>query len=265
MSYDAQETSQRAGAPLELYRFAYGDNRYFYTSADEEQTYLGDLYTPEVLTRTEISQSGESEQGSVEVTIPRTNPVAQLFISYPPEPPLGVTVYRKHRSDPEVVTFFAGTVSSVVFTGAVAKLTCLPLFESLRRRVPRNTYQVQCNWALYSAQCGVVSANFRVTAQVTVISGDTIQATAFSAQPDGWFNNGWVERANGERRWIVNHVGATLTLMSPFVGLAVNEEVFAFAGCDRTEAVCKTKFNNIANHLGFARVPTKNPFQLGLG
>lgn len=264
MSFDALETSQRGGVPVELYRFDWGQTRYCYTSADEDITYLGDLYTSEAVLRSSARQSGELEQGGIEIELPHTNPVVAPFLSYSPEPPIAVTVFAKHRTDPEAITVFLGSLASVTVRGAVATLQCLPLYEVLRRTVPRNTYQAQCNWALYSAQCGVLAGNHRLTAKITAINAEEIQATAFSSKPSGWFDNGWVERATGERRWIVSHVGSVVTLMSPFVGLAVNEDVFAYPGCDRTESDCKTKFSNLLNFLGFPRIPTRNPFEAGV-
>lgn len=265
MSYDALETSQRGGKPIELYRFSAGSTRtYWYTSADEEQTYLGDLYVPEVLSRGEIAYSPESDSGGVEVGIPRTNPVAALFVPYLPEPELALVIYRKHRGDPETIVIFTGKVASSVFSASRCTLTCLPLREALRRRIPLNTFQSQCNWPLYSGPCGVAKASFATVGTVSAISEDTVDASAFSPPGSGWFNNGYVERFNGERRWIINHVGSTLTLLSPFVGLVVGESLTAYAGCDRTEAVCQSKFSNIVNHLGFSRLPTKNPFTEGL-
>lgn len=264
MTFADRETSLRGAAPVELYRFATGSTTFFYTSSDEEQSYLGDLYSPEAIRRSAPDQNGEASQASIEVTIPRTNPVGAFFIDYTPEPPMGLIVYRFHRGDPEVIPFWKGEVSAIVFSAAEVKLTCFPPFEALRRKIPSNTYQSQCNWALYSAECGVVQGNFLVTAQITVIADDTIQASAFASQPDGWFNNGWVEDQDGQRRWVVDHIGATITLMSPFGDLAVGDTVSAFAGCDRTEAICDSKFANLDNHLGFARVPKRNPFETGL-
>lgn len=263
MSFDSLEKSQAAGNPVEFFKFVSGARSFWYTSADDEITYLGDLYTPETIVRGSLSQDDEEESGHIEITIPRTNPIAALYVPYTPEPAMALTLYQKHRSDPQVIAM-AFTVASGRFQGSTCVLTCLPIFEVFRHSYPRNTCQAQCNWALYSAQCGVGRATFLVVGVVTTITGDTIQATAFGTKPDGWFNNGYVERANGERRWVVGHVGATLTLMSPFLDLTVNESVTAYAGCDRTEAVCKSKFNNVLNHLGFARVPNKNPFQTGV-
>lgn len=264
MTYDAKEKSQYLGAPIELYRFAVGDAVFYYTSTDENQTYLGNLYTTEPIHRTEIDQSGEAESAKITITLGRTNPVAAYFIDYTPEPPMTITVLRFHREDVEVLPIFVGKVASASFSGGKAKLSCLPIFEALRTNIPVNTYQSQCNWALYSAQCGIAKASWATAGVVTVISGDTIQATAFGAFADGWFSNGWVETADGDRRWIVDHDGAELTLMSAFTSLSVNDTVTAYAGCDRTEAICLAKFSNVVNFLGFSRVPTRNPFRSGL-
>ncbi len=64
---------------------------------------------------------------------------------------------------------------------------------------------------------------------------------------------------SGQRRFIVEKVGQDVTLMSPFIGLTVGQTVKAYAGCDGTETVCAQRFANLDKHLGFARVPYRNP------
>lgn len=260
MSYDAIDTSTRDGQPVDLFRFRIGSGTAFWlTSGDANVVYNSDTYVPDAITRGEIKQDAEADQGAVVITLPRTHPLAIYFLQYSPEPPMQVEIYSKHRTDPEVRRIFSGTVGSSAFKGPSVLLTCLPETEALRRSFPRNTCQAQCNWALYSAQCGVTRSAFQLAGAVSLIAGDTIQVTVFSSKPDGWFNNGYVERADGSRRWIVSHVGSTLTLMSPFLGLTVGETLTAFAGCDRTPAACDTKFSNIARFLGFPYVPKRNP------
>lgn len=265
MTFNAREISLNSGNPIELYRFSYGGVTFLYTSSDAAFTLSSETYTPEPLIRSNLGAGGgEDTEGAVTVRMPRSNPAAAPFVAYTAEPPMGLQIIRLHRDDGEPRVRFVGSVASALFQGAEAVLTCLPESQDYRRRLPRNTYQPQCNWQLGSSQCGVDLALFSVVGIVTVISADTIVSTAFATKPDGYFNNGFVQRVTGERRWIVGHVGATLTLLSPFIGLAVNEPVTAFSGCDRTEADCATKFSNLANHFGFARVPSKNPFTAGL-
>lgn len=264
MTYETLEASARDGRPIELFKFASGARVWYLTSADEKLVYLADTYTPEAITRGPIRENDEADAGSVAVTLPRTHPIAQLFIGYVPEPPMTLVVVARHRGDSGSYEVFRGQISSARLEGARIELLGVPDISADDQTIPRNTCQAQCNWALYSEQCGVSKAAFLVTGAVNVVSADTLQVTAFSAKPAGWFNNGWVERASGERRWILTHAGATLTLMNPFPDLAVGEVVTAFAGCDRTEAVCNSKFSNAARFLGFPRVPVKNPFDVGV-
>lgn len=264
MSYDALELSPRGGSPVDLYKFASGSRAWYLTSADEKITYLSDTYTPEAISRGAIKEDSEAAAGSVSVTLPRTHPIAQLFIGYVPEPAMTLLLLSKHRTDPGVYELFRGEISSARLEGARIELLGVPDLAADDQPIPRNTCQAQCNWALYSNQCGISKAAFVVSGPVNLIAADTLQVTAFGAKPSGWLNNGWVERANGERRWILDHVGPTITLMSRFLDLAVGEVVTAYAGCDRTESVCDSKFGNHLRFLGFPRVPVKNPFDVGV-
>ncbi|OGS01547.1 MAG: hypothetical protein A2V88_02670 [Elusimicrobia bacterium RBG_16_66_12] len=97
-------------------------------------------------------------------------------------------------------------------------------------------------------------------AVVATVSGVEVRSATFAAQPSGWYLNGWMEDVVGEKRFIVGHLGDTITLMNPYPALAPGDTVVVVAGCDRTEATCVAKFNNFGNYLGFPRLPTRNPF-----
>lgn len=264
MSYETVETSRDSGAPVEMFKFVVGGQSFLYTSSDVAQSASGESYTPEPIHRSRVELDGESLKGAIEITLTRTNPVGAFFIGYLPEPTMTLLVISRHRSDAGEVRS-TWEVSSARFKGSEVVLTCIPSDAYFHRQVPRNGFDGPCVWATYTGQCGLNRDLFKVIATVTVVSGDTIQGSAFSSKPDGWFTGGYVERATGERRWVIAHVGATLTLASPFLGLAVNEVVSGFAGDDHTEATCATKFSNLDNHLGWARIPTRNPFDKGLG
>lgn len=264
MTFDAKEKSVYDGAPVEIYRFVCGGSVWTWTSGDTTQVYQGATYEPETIERGEIDQNGEDEQGQLELTVARTNPVADLFIADLPVRPVMLEAFRLHRGDAEVVRFFSGEVASAEFQGSRVKLVCLPASQAFRRRIPGNTFQTQCNWAHYSPACGVNKDLHRVTGTVTAIAGVTIQAAAFATQPNGYFTAGWVETAAGETHWVTAHAGAVLTLMTPFRELQIGDTVHAFRGCDRTITACKA-FNNLARYAGFPFVPTRNPFDVGVG
>lgn len=54
----------------------------------------------------------------------------------------------------------------------------------------------------------------------------------------------------------------TLTLFNQFSSsdLSIGSVVLAYAGCDKSNSTCATKFNNIVNFGGFPYIPNTNPF-----
>ena len=262
MSFDSRETSAYSGAPVECYRFVQGSSVWLFTSADADVVLPSGTYAREVIRSGQLDHSQEAGAGELEVRLPRDNPVARLFVTYLPPQRVALTVYRAHRGEESTpATFFLGEVAATRFEDSEAILSCLPISQALRRRIPVLVYQTQCNWPLYSAGCGVSQTAFRDPILIGTVSGVIVTSADFALRTSGWFRNGWLEGPTGERRWIVEHVGNTVTLLAPLAGLAPGQAAYAFAGCDRTETVCAAKFGNLVNHLGFARIPNRNPYQ----
>jgi hypothetical protein len=261
VTYDARETSRYSGQPVECYKFSRGGQAFRYTDSDKFITITDGTFEPTVISRGNIAQTQENASGSTEVTMPRNHEFVLQFIPYLPTTPIQLVIFRVHRSDGEVKVAFNGEVASSRFVGSEAILLCTPLSYRLTKRIPGTTYQSKCNHALYSPLCGVDKNSFKLAGPVTSLAGAAVQVTAFGSQPAQWLRNGWIERdSDHDRRFIIDHTGSTVTLDSPFTDLLVGQNVTAFAGCERTEAVCLAKFNRLAFHLGYARVPTRNPY-----
>jgi hypothetical protein len=261
MTFDSREKSLYTGAPVECYRFVFGATTYLWTSDAANVVLPTGTYTPQPISRGAIEHSDEENSGYLQVKVPLDNPIVTPFMPYVPGVAIALTVYRAHRGEESLAQpIFFGTVISVVVNGAEATLTCAPFDEALQRLVPRLTYQPLCQWDLYGVGCGVVAASFRDTATADTVSGVTVTSSTFATRADGWYLNGWMDDPTGDVRMIVGHVGNTITLISPFASLIAGQTVHAFAGCDRTEATCTNKFNNFPRHLGFPRVPDRNPF-----
>ena len=263
MSYAGRETSVYGGAPVELYRFTCGGLSWCFTSADVPQSYLGLTFAPEAISRGEIDASDEDTQGALEVTLPARSAVAGLFLPDLPPAPVMLELYRFHRTDSEVVLIWSGEMGTAEFASSEVKFSGIPVGRVLRRQMPPHSFQAQCNWALFSPQCGLDRFAYRESATITAVSGFTITATVFGTHADGYFRSGWVENAAGEKHWVTAHVGTVLTLMTPFRSLAIGDVLYVFPGCDRTIAACKT-FGNLVHHLGFPFLPPKNPFVNGV-
>jgi hypothetical protein len=227
VSYASRETSQFSGEPIELYLFQTQSQTWRLTSADEPKTLNGQVYTPETIIRTSTNQSQENKAGTIKVSIPKEHAIAQLFVSYIPSTPLNIVIFRTHdgEADAQAVVHFTGRVTMATL-GDDCDLNCAPDQDILRRVIPGPQYQKPCNRILYAPGCDVDKNLFKVLATLTFVNSDTIKSLLFATKPDGWFNNGYIEKIT-ERRMVINHVGDTLVLMNGMAGLSVGDQIAA--------------------------------------
>jgi len=60
---------------------------------------------------------------------------------------------------------------------------------------------------------------------------------------------------------VLDHQDDTVIILAPFVDVEAPVAANAFAGCDRTLADCRDKFDNLAKFMGFPWIPGRNPFE----
>jgi len=267
MPFTPEETSLFDGTPVELYYFRSDDAQEQWAFTSGDSTIIDGVlrYAPIPISRTGLSSSTAESQGQMRVTIPADEPLAKKFIAYLPERRILLTVLRYHRSDAEAqrIPVFIGTVNSIEFENGSAVLSCQPITKGMTRSVPWQSYKALCNWPLYGPGCGVLRTAFQTILPTgpQFVDADIVRDNEFSTKSNGWYTNGYAEVADTrETRFIVSHTTNEIRLIYPFTSYKPGMEVRFYAGCDRTEATCRTKFNNIPNYLGFNRVPTENPF-----
>jgi len=264
MTYDTLERSLYDGAPVELYEFEMGPNRWRYTSADEDQLKDGQTYSKAPLMRSKLEISEELNRASMEIRVRRDNPVADLFRLYPPGAVVTVRIWRRHRGDAEFVLLWYGRILNCEFSSGEAILHSEPALTSLRRNGLRRFYQRQCPHVLYGSACRVAQSSYKVSGAVTVISGTGIEVTEAGTFADGYFDGGLLSWGSGagvvESRIILGHLGTVLTLAAPVAGLAVGDTVDLYPGCDHTLSTCDGRFGNAENFGGWPYIPGKNPF-----
>lgn len=266
MSYSAYETNIYTGTPVEVYRFVYGDNYYHYTSYASAYAYGGNTYDPIAMTRSSLKSNSEAASDSLDITVPRDNPIVVNFIAYAPQK-ITVTVYRVHSADSaqEGRVLFKGFVSACTFSGSEATLTCLALAQAFRKTIPSYFCQTNCNHVLYGDGCGVNKALYESYTTVTAIGAygeNTYTASAFGTN-GGNFVNGYVSFRK-ERRFIVEYAGSsTIRTSAPIPGLQVSDKIYAYWGCARTATDCKDKFNNYDRFGGFEKIPSRNAWETG--
>jgi uncharacterized phage protein (TIGR02218 family) len=267
MTFATYETSLQDGNPVELYEFTVGVQTFRYTSAPEDIVYQTKTYETVQLSRSDIEDTGDIPKSQLTLTAQRDFPIADLFRVAPPSEVVAVNVYRLHLADGDAE-------SKLIWTGRVLNcewdarstctMTCESLYTALRRRGLRRMYQRQCPHTLYGALCGVPATSFRTVLAVNIVNGTSLSDPDIDVLPDGYLAGGYLEweKAPGqyERRAIKTHVGDTITITHPIIGLAGGNEVSLFAGCDHSLTTCNSKFSNATNYGGFPFVPKSNPF-----
>lgn len=268
MTYAALETSKASGSPVELYEFRRGSDFWRYTSAAYDIEFQSKPYEAVAMQRTSLDLGGEMGRANLTVTFPRDIAVADTFRVSPPTEVMTLTVYRQHVGDSEFAVAWLGRVLNAAWRGGQVELHCEPVFTSLKRSGLRRHYQRACPHTLYTSDCGALADTFRVNGSVTGISGLVVSVGAAGGYPAGHFNGGYLEwdgPANVERRMIVSHSGAALTLASLPINLVGGQSVRAFPGCDHTLGAggC-AKFSNVPNYGGWPYIPLKNPFNAAI-
>lgn len=148
--------------------------------------------------------------------------------------------------------------------------------QSHMRELQRNINFVQtatCRHQLYGTAandkigfCGVNKASYEVSGSVTAVVVDNIKinGNAGLTQPDGWFANGVLTWTSGNNIGLKSEVkgftqvGKVIEFFLPTAYAINTGDTFTIAaGCDKTFATCKAKFNNAPNFGGFPHLQTE--------
>lgn len=260
------ELSVQDGKPVYKFHFSQGGVDYRYTSAAYIISDINGTYTPESVTASNITQTNQLAKNGIQITLPRDNALAQLFLGKVPETNTSLTIYRGHVDADAGDLYWRGRVTSAMAAGDDVTLECEDIFTSMQRPGLRARYQKGCRYALYSPKCGIDIASFAFAGTVLSASGFTLTLDTIGSSPEdgeGYFAGGIVELADGSMRYVMSQDGLVLTLLSPFEDLIIGGglAVTLYPGCNHTTADCRDKFSNLLNYGGYPYLPGKNPFQ----
>lgn len=259
MTYLSRESSTQDGRPVELFQFGDGLQFWRYCTGDEMVPYLGNQYEPATIMRGGTEASQEFGKSQLQITVPHDLPIAQYLAAQVPNNFVSVTLFRVHLGDGEYITHWRGRVISSAWRNHQCTITCEPVFTSLQRAGLRALYQRQCRHALYSTGCGVNKATYGVAGTVDTAVQNQVFVTAAASFADNYFTGGMLKTAEGSRV-IVQHVGNSITLISPLPDMVGGKALTLYPGCDHTFDTCQAKFANAINFGGQPWLPKKNPF-----
>lgn len=157
------------------------------------------------------------------------------------------------------VILFAGRVASADNIGI---LSCSIKVKSdlilINTPMPHNVYQPACLNTLFDETCSLVKSAFAEPG--TVEAASTVLTINWAGATAGFFDLGTVLFENGPnvgvRKTIRRSTGTALILVSPLeFDPLIGGDFVAYPGCDKTQATCIGRFNNVANFRGFPFVP----------
>lgn len=249
--------------PAELYHiWRDGGQHWYYTSGDVVVVYNSNTYEPATIERDMVQYNSDLEVSNLRVRAAQiTTPVIEFIVANPVEL-LWIEVLRIFRDqDPlEASVIFVGQIKSVAFKGAAAEVECVGFEFFLKQPIPRYRYQPGCNNTLYDEKCTVVKASYAVNATLSAVSSDgmELESTTFGSYDDDWFRFGYLEYGD-YKRMITEHKEEKVKIRYRIPGLAVNDTVTVYAGCDLTVETCEDKFSNMDNFFGHPHIPLDNP------
>lgn len=267
MTSSAREVSDRTGEPIELYKFAAGTLLYLYTTAAEPVTFGGLTYLPAAVSHDAIKQDAELRQMQLTVSVPRTLPVIGQWFPNRSSFIMVLTLFTLHAGESDAMVSWIGRCSTPQIKGESADIICLPSYAGVDRPGLSRGWQPGCPLTVFSTGRGMCNADpvpVSVSTTLSSVSGLTVTAAAFAAQPDGYFDGGVLEWAdadgNIQERTIAAHVGTYITLMYGGAELAAALDVTARPGCPGTMDACDTKFHNSIHYGGDLFMPDRNPY-----
>lgn len=266
MTFASYEESLEGGSPLTLFEFSYMGRVLAFTNGHDDQVVGGRTYTATQMAHSDFEDTAELARNDITITTVRDNAAAELFRIAPPSETVLLTIFELHADDPdqEKKPVWSGRVMNCEWKGIAAELRCESVYTSLKTPGLRRLYQRNCGHVLYGPRCRLSNLSHQVGIGIEIVNGITLEAAAFAAQPDGFYDGGYIEWESEpgliDRRAIRSHVGASITITHPLPGFGAGEALKVYPGCDHTLATCASKFANSDNFGGFPNIPKKNPF-----
>lgn len=250
----------------EFYDFARGVSHHRYAAGDRSLVYQQQTYVAGTIKRSGLSESSDLARNVLDLSVPDSLPLLDLYRGTAPLDQIEVMLYGLRAGESTAKVLWEGEIGSVEWTSAsTAIIHCLPPMASLQGLGLRRNWQKSCPHVVFGVglgQCNADRQAFRLDATLSDVSGRVVKAAAFADKPGGWFAGGWIEWSAGghvQRRFVVEHVGDTLTLLTPALVDALTD-VAGYPGCDHTLLGGCTKLNDTDNFGGQPWIPTKNPF-----
>ena len=178
-----------------------------------------------------------------------------------------VEVFWVNWADPtQAILIASGNLGEIKREGVAFSAELRSLAHRLDQKIGQ-TYERTCSAVLGDPRCKVDLSQPAYRGTITASAATTsrqIVAAGLSGFASDWFTDGTLTFSTGANRAIPFEIKAhrrtagvdilELWLPPPFP-IAAGDRGTAVAGCRKTLAICRSKFNNVANFRGFPHIP----------
>lgn len=175
-----------------------------------------------------------------------------------------ITLYRAYLTSwtaapTGALTMFVGNVSEATPSRTTVQMVIKADLEMLNIQMPRNIYQSGCLHSLYDVGCTLNKALFAANTAINAAS-TTQSLNCGLATAAGYYDQGYLVFTSGQnagaRRTIKKHTTGNFSIALPLPFTPqVGDAFTVYAGCDKTQATCTNKFNNVIHFRGYPYIP----------
>lgn len=289
MTYASVEQSEYTSKQTYLYLITGSGFSYFYTNAPKTITATidGTVYDF-VHPRGGISHKGsgadqpggpdpgptespDAGRTGVSIFVSHLNPIIRRHRSFPPPGDTEITIYRQNETGGTPYQIWSGVLVETPIQGSTGILRCQHIAELVSGSEGLSeTFGPTCPYMTYNFPCPAPAASYRQAVVVSDIDTEDMTVTVTGiTQIDGWFEAGVFEAINGDKRFILTHIGGVLTLQQnfPSTTLKIGDDATLLAGDDRLFQTCRDKFGadtgSGAAFGGNNLQANKNPHEIG--
>lgn len=247
----------------ELFKFTTNDDIFYFTSSDTDELESGNLYISRTIDRSEIFSKASIEKGTLNIQFDIDDEIARQWLI--PDNDLTVTLDLFFKEDGDVTLNWKGRLVDRLPENSKIIFKFEDLATSMRQNGIQEKFQRTCGYGLYDDRCRLNKDDWEVIGTVDALNKTTVTMSVAATYEDGYFTAGMLRTPNGAFRYISNHVGNVLTLLTPSINLETEYQnavdtsttlsISIYPGCDRSKEVCKNKFDNIENNGSTPFIP----------
>ena len=264
MTFDARELSLETGKPVFLTEFSIGGVIWRHARADELITHGGFDYEPVAMKASSMVESGEIGKNEIRLEVPRNHPIAEMWRVSPPAGTVAAVLKEIHAGDVDEEIAWLGHVANVSWpNSSKAQISLQSGIIALETNGLRRLYQRPCPHVFGGPACRKNLDDVTHPDTLTSAGGFLLRAPAFASLEAGLLAGGFIRWTNPEGitdwRFVIEHFGDTVRLLTAAPLLTAGTAVDAVEGCDHTPARC-SQLDNIPNFGGIPHFMKKNPF-----